>query len=58
MNYPCSLVVSYIDFNFTLCRFCYEAAVCGGIPVINALQTDFVADEITNVMGIMNGQFH
>lgn len=36
-------------------RFSYEAAVCGGIPVINALQTDFVADDITNVMGIMNG---
>ena len=37
-------------------RFSYEAAVCGGIPVINALQTDFVADDINKVMGIMNGK--
>lgn len=36
-------------------RFCYEAAVCGGIPIINTLQTDFQADSITRIMGIMNG---
>lgn len=44
-----------LGYSF-LFRFSYEAAVCGGIPVINALQTDFVADEITSVMGIMNGR--
>lgn len=35
--------------------FNYEAAVCGGIPIIHTLQTDFLADNITKVMGIMNG---
>ena len=35
--------------------FNYEAAVCGGIPIIHALQSDFFADNITKVMGIMNG---
>eukprot|EP00392_Amoebophrya_sp_AT5.2_P011007 g11082.t1 len=35
--------------------FGYEAAVCGGIPIINALQTDFVADDVLAVSGIMNG---
>ena len=33
----------------------YEAAVCGGIPIIHALQADFFADTIKKVMGIMNG---
>jgi homoserine dehydrogenase len=36
-------------------RLGYEAAVCGGIPIIRALQEDFVADEITSLSGIMNG---
>lgn len=36
-------------------KFCYEAAVCGGIPVIHALHSDFLGDDITKVMGIMNG---
>lgn len=36
-------------------RFAYEAAVCGGIPIIHTLQTDFVLDRIYKVMGIMNG---
>lgn len=36
-------------------RFNYEAAVCGGIPIIHTLQTDFLADNIQKVMGIMNG---
>lgn len=33
----------------------FEAAVCGGIPIIHSLQTDFVGDEVLRVMGIMNG---
>ena len=36
-------------------RFCYEAAVCGGIPIINGLQSSFLGDHITEVQGIMNG---
>lgn len=36
-------------------QFCYEAAVCGGIPIIHSLQTDFIGDDISKVMGIMNG---
>uniref|UniRef100_A0A7S2WAR1 Homoserine dehydrogenase n=1 Tax=Rhizochromulina marina TaxID=1034831 RepID=A0A7S2WAR1_9STRA len=36
-------------------RFAYEAAVCGGIPIINTLQQGLVSDEISEVMGIMNG---
>jgi len=36
-------------------QFKYEAAVCGGIPVIRSLQSDFVGDEITMLSGIING---
>ncbi|CAN0151404.1 unnamed protein product [Discosporangium mesarthrocarpum] len=33
----------------------YEAAVCGGIPIIHNMQHSYVGDEVTSVMGIMNG---
>ena len=33
----------------------YEAAVCGGIPIINALQTAYTPDTITQLQGIANG---
>lgn len=36
-------------------KFAYEAAVCGGIPIIHSLQSDFFSDDVTKVMGIMNG---
>jgi homoserine dehydrogenase len=36
-------------------EFRYEAAVCGGIPVIRSMQSDFVGDEITKISGIING---
>ena len=36
-------------------EFRYEAAVCGGIPIIRSLQTDFVGDEIQMISGIING---
>mmetsp|Transcript_48062 Transcript_48062/g.65441 ORF Transcript_48062/g.65441 Transcript_48062/m.65441 type:complete len:427 (-) Transcript_48062:265-1545(-) len=36
-------------------QFGYEAAVCGGIPIINILQQSFLGDKITEVTGIMNG---
>jgi len=36
-------------------QFKYEAAVCGGIPIINSLQSDYPGDEITQIAGIING---
>jgi len=36
-------------------QFGFEAAVCGGIPIIHALQRDFLGDEITQLSGIING---
>ncbi len=36
-------------------EFRYEAAVCGGIPIIRSLQSDFVGDEIEMLSGIING---
>ena len=35
--------------------FNYEAAVCGGIPIIHTLQSDYACDKVTKIMGIMNG---
>ncbi len=36
-------------------QFRYEAAVCGGIPVIRSFQSDFVGDEVSMISGIING---
>lgn len=36
-------------------QFNYEAAVCGGIPIINSLQSDYPGDSITQIAGIING---
>jgi len=36
-------------------EFRYEAAVCGGIPVIRSMQSDFVGDDISMLSGIING---
>jgi len=36
-------------------QFRYEAAVCGGIPIIRSMQSDFVGDEIQVMSGIING---
>lgn len=33
----------------------FEAAVCGGIPIINATRLGLVADDITALYGILNG---
>ena len=33
----------------------YEAAVCGGIPIINALATAYTGDSIHRIRGICNG---
>jgi homoserine dehydrogenase len=37
------------------CEVGFEAAVCGGIPVIRALQDGLVANRIRYVLGILNG---
>ncbi len=34
---------------------CYEAAVAGGIPCIKALKEGLAGNEVTRVMGVMNG---
>lgn len=36
-------------------EFRYEAAVCGGIPIIRSLQTDLVGDTVQMLSGIING---
>jgi homoserine dehydrogenase len=36
-------------------EFRFEAAVCGGIPIIRSLQSDFIGDEIKMMSGIING---
>ena len=36
-------------------QFRYEAAVCGGIPIIRSMQSDFVRDNIQLMSGIING---
>ncbi len=33
----------------------YEASVCGGIPIINALQESLASNEIEEITGILNG---
>lgn len=36
-------------------EFRYEAAVCGGIPIIRSMQSDFPGDDIEMMSGIING---
>jgi len=36
-------------------EFKYEAAVCGGIPIIRSMQGDFVGDNVNMMSGIING---
>eukprot|EP00607_Mallomonas_marina_P009851 CAMPEP_0182419070 /NCGR_PEP_ID=MMETSP1167-20130531/3467_1 /TAXON_ID=2988 /ORGANISM="Mallomonas Sp, Strain CCMP3275" /LENGTH=435 /DNA_ID=CAMNT_0024593677 /DNA_START=75 /DNA_END=1382 /DNA_ORIENTATION=- len=56
-----ALIASYIGEIQSLLeahpavQFSYEAAVCGGIPIIHTLQSAYLGDSITKVMGIMNG---
>ena len=33
----------------------YEAAVCGGIPIVHALQRDYACDRVERLAGILNG---
>lgn len=46
---------SYPGRNRPPPTFAYEAAVCGGIPIIQSLQTSFAGDIIHEIMGICNG---
>ena len=39
--------------NHVMLRF--EASVAGGIPIINAITTVLLSNEIDNILGIMNG---
>ena len=50
---PSTQVVT--NFNDILYVIHLGAAVCGGIPIIHSLQADYLEDNITRVMGIMNG---
>lgn len=36
-------------------HFGYEAAVCGGIPIIHVLQRDLLGDKVIELQGIING---
>mmetsp|Transcript_26932 Transcript_26932/g.72611 ORF Transcript_26932/g.72611 Transcript_26932/m.72611 type:complete len:484 (-) Transcript_26932:471-1922(-) len=36
-------------------HFGFEAAVCGGIPIIHVLQRDLIGDRVTAIQGIING---
>lgn len=36
-------------------QFHYEAAVCGGIPIINIIKRSLLPDNIKHLVGIMNG---
>jgi homoserine dehydrogenase len=36
-------------------RLGIEASVCGGVPVLGALRTGLVANEVSSVLGIVNG---
>ena len=36
-------------------RLAYEAAICGGIPVVKALREGLAANKITSISGILNG---
>jgi homoserine dehydrogenase len=50
-----ALIASVNEGRETPVSFGYEAAVCGGIPIIHALQRDFLGDEVTQLSGIING---
>lgn len=48
-------ISSVNEGSSTPVQFQYEAAVCGGIPIINSLQSDYPGDQITMIAGIING---
>jgi homoserine dehydrogenase len=54
-----ALIASHLDDIQKLCGnrggFGYEAAVCGGIPIIQTLQSCYIGDVIHQIQGICNG---
>jgi homoserine dehydrogenase len=63
-NHPSVQSVLFLVYPFSFCfflfvsflnRFAYEAAVCGSIPIIHSLQTDYISNSIHSIRGIMNG---
>jgi len=48
-------ILEEVNSDGSRVEFRYEAAVCGGIPVIRSLQSDFVGDEVSMISGIING---
>jgi len=36
-------------------NLCYEASVCGGIPIIHGLKNNLAADNVRKLFGILNG---
>jgi len=47
--------INKVNSRNVMVQFKYEAAVCGGIPIINSLKSDYVGDDITMIAGIING---
>lgn len=37
------------------CQVGLEASVCGGIPIVHALSSGLIANQVTQLMGILNG---
>lgn len=37
------------------CDFMFEASVCGGIPIIGPMKTSMAGNQLTSIMGIVNG---
>lgn len=55
-----ALLAEHGDFLFAKAEasgvsLCYEAAVCGAIPVIRTIREGFAGDTILSISGIMNG---
>ena len=55
-----ALIAENLDEIHQLCKdskvgFGYEAAVCGGIPIIQTIQSCYAGDIIHSISGIMNG---
>jgi len=50
-----SLIETVNDSEGPAVEFRYEAAVCGGIPIIRSMLGDLVGDDISMICGIING---
>jgi homoserine dehydrogenase len=55
---PCLLITVENCFHWLSSKVChlkYEAAVAGGIPIIETVRASLAANEVTSVAGIING---